>query len=141
MESGPPRPIEVVQPQCSDFVVFTDGSAPQGKADDLRSPWIGGVIFGKDVRPRQFSAPVTEVMMQRWVVRKHQIVMVELFAVVVALRTFAPLVQGKFVLLLIDSEAVLGALVKGYSAREDICELVGVFWDLALELRVSLFPG
>ena len=47
--------------------------------------------------------------------------------------------MGKFVLLLIDSEAVLGALVKGYSAREDICELVGVFWDLALELRVSIF--
>ena len=48
------------------------------------------MIFGRDDRSQYFSAPLAEVMMQRLVVRKHQIVTFELFAVVVALRTFAP---------------------------------------------------
>jgi hypothetical protein len=34
---------------------------------------------------------------------------------------------------------VEGALVKGYSSRSDICELVGVFWDLVLELQSLVY--
>ena len=33
----------------------------------------------------------------------------------------------------------LGALVKGYSAKEDMCELVGIFWDLAAEFDTLVF--
>ena len=29
--------------------------------------------------------------------------------------------------------------MKGYSAKEDLCELVGVFWKLALDLQVNLY--
>ena len=29
--------------------------------------------------------------------------------------------------------------MKGYSAREDVCELVGVFWKIALDLKVKLY--
>ena len=29
--------------------------------------------------------------------------------------------------------------MKGYSAREDLCELVSVFWNIALELKVQLY--
>ena len=39
----------------------------------------------------------------------------------------------KLVLLFIDSEPVEAALIKGYSAysaKEDVCELVGIFWEL-----------
>ena len=39
----------------------------------------------------------------------------------------------------IDSEPVQGALAKGYPSREDLCELVGIFWNLALELRINLY--
>ena len=39
---------------------------------------------------------------------------------------------------LIDSEAVEGALIKGYSGAEDVCELVGLFWDLAAALKCSI---
>ena len=42
-------------------------------------------------------------------------------------------------LLFVDSEPVQGALVKGYSSKEDLCELVGVFWSLALEIQVNLY--
>ena len=41
-------------------------------------------------------------------------------------------------LLLIDSEVALAKLVRGNSAREYIGELVGVFWDLALEFRAPV---
>ena len=39
----------------------------------------------------------------------------------------------------LDSEAVEGALIKGYSGTEDVCELVGLFWDLAAKLRCLIY--
>ena len=30
-------------------------------------------------------------------------------------------------------------MIKTSSARKDVCELVGVFWDLALDLRVQVY--
>ena len=64
--------------------------------------------------------------------------MVELFTTVVALETLEVDLKGSY-LLFVDSESVQGglvkgALVKGYSAREDMCELVSVFWRCALPL-------
>ncbi len=53
--------------------------------------------------------------------------------------TFKDLLRGSWSLLFVDSEPVQGAPVKGYSSREDMCELVGIFWQLALELRVNLY--
>ena len=65
--------------------------------------------------------------------------MVELFATIVALETFKQDLDGSSSLLFVDSESVQGALVKGYSAREDMCELVSLFWRAALGLRVNLY--
>ena len=31
------------------------------------------------------------------------------------------------------------SLIKGYSSRSDMCELITLFWDLALKLRVRVF--
>ena len=42
---------------------------------------------------------------------------------------------------MVDSEPVQGALVKGHSSREDLCELVSVFWKLALGVKVNLYIG
>jgi hypothetical protein len=55
------------------------------------------------------------------------------------METFRDYIKDKSVILLVDAEAVEGALVKGYSALEDICELIGKFWDLALELNCSVY--
>ena len=65
--------------------------------------------------------------------------MVELVGAVIAMETFREYLRGKSVILLVDAEAVEGALVKGYSARTDVCELIGKFWDLALELDCSIY--
>ena len=40
---------------------------------------------------------------------------------------------------MIDSESALGGLVKGYSAKEDLCRLVGIFWDLGLKLDSMIY--
>ena len=42
-------------------------------------------------------------------------------------------------MLFVDSEPVEGALIKGYSARWDLCELCGVFWLRAQELDALIY--
>ena len=139
IKEGPPRPIEFAKPRTPDFVIFTDGSFPDGSKGSPAVPWIGGVLFQKGAQPLQFGAAVEFSLIEKWIPRKSQIAMVELFATVVALRTFSERIAGSWSLLLVDSEPVQGALVKGYSAREDLCELVSVFWNIALELKVQLY--
>eukprot|EP00435_Cladocopium_sp_Y103_P024835 s708_g6.t1 len=78
-------------------------------------------------------------LIKKWLPRKSQIAMVELFATVVALKTFEAQLSNSWSLLLVDSEPVRGAVVKGYSAREDVCELVGVFWKIAFDLNINLY--
>ena len=138
IEDGPPRKIETAERRKSDFVIFTDGSYPDQKSS-LTEPWIGGVLFRKGRRPVQFGCSVSQDLIDKWLPRKSQIAMVEMFATVVALATFAPWIKDSWSLLFVDSEPVQGALVKGYSAKEDLCELVGVFWRLALEIQVNLY--
>ena len=70
---------------------------------------------------------------------KNQIIPIELLAPVRALRTFRDRLNGADVIILIDSEVVEAALVKGYSSKEDVCSLISIFWDLALELSARIF--
>ena len=136
---GPPRKIELIGPRLPDVVVFTDGSYPDQSGKWPDHPWIGGVLFKRGCRPLQFGARVPLDLIQKWLPRKSQIAMVEMFAVVVALETFKEQLRGAWSLLFVDSEPVLGALVKGYSAREDMCELTGFFWKQALNLMCYLY--
>ena len=96
-------------------------------------------MFTREDSPKQFSSDVPKLIVQRWFPRKTQICMIELLAAVVAVQTFREEIRGKLVLLFIDSEPVEAALIKGYSAKEDVCELVGLFWELVLELRCSVY--
>ena len=82
---------------------------------------------------------ISEELMKKWIPRSTQIAMVEMIATVVALETFAHLIQGKKVIFLVDSESVLGALVKGYSSREDLCGLTEIFWFQVSDLEVLMY--
>jgi hypothetical protein len=62
-----------------------------------------------------------------------------LFAPVLALELMGEKLRGKKVLLFVDSEPVEGALVKGYSALEDMSELTRVFWEQAAKLEVLIY--
>ena len=94
IKEGPPRPIEFAKPRTPDFVIFTDGSFPDGSKGSPTLPWIGGVLFQKGAQPLQFGAAVEFSLIEKWIPRKSQIAMVELFATVVALRTFSERLAG-----------------------------------------------
>jgi len=89
--------------------------------------------------PVQFSEVVPKSVSETWLTRKTQIVPIEMLAPILALETFASRLINTDLIILIDSEAVEGALIKGYSSREDISSLVSVFWDLALKLGCRVF--
>ena len=137
---GPPRSIDMSFSRPADVVIFTDGFTPDPRKPSPLPDRIGAVMFDRRLRkPVQFTAVVPGEIKSNWISRTTQIMPIEMLAPIVALETFKDRVTGADVILLIDSEAVEGALVKGYSSREDLCLLVSVFWDLALKYRVRIF--
>eukprot|EP00435_Cladocopium_sp_Y103_P019288 s2614_g4.t1 len=138
--AGPPRPIDLVSSKPSDVVIFTDGFTPDPRSNERLPDRVGAVIFDRRRRtPCQFTAVIPESVKRRWLVRSTQIVPVEMLAAVLALETFSDQIEGTDLILLIDSEAVEGALIKGYSSREDLCEIISLFWNLAFQLKVRVF--
>ena len=124
----------------ADAVIFTDGRFPDGSEGSPLKPWIGGVFFKIGCQPLQFGCEVPQSLIDHWLPRKSQIAMVEMFATLVALETFREQISDSSPLLFVDSESVQGALVKGYSAREDLCELVGSFLEIKLlTWKVNLY--
>ena len=140
VNEGPPRPISSVGPKKADVVIFTDGFTPDPRSSDVSPDRVGGVLFDRRILcPRQFTAVVPQKVKDEWLPRRTQIVPVEMIATVLALKTFEDRVKGADVLLLVDSESVEGALIKGYSSREDLCLLISLFWELAFELKANIF--
>ena len=45
----------------------------------------------------------------------------------------------KKVIGMVDSESSLGALIKGYSSKADITELVSLIWEIASDNSIMLF--
>ena len=140
IRAGPPRPIEMKKIKKPDVVIFTDGFTPDPRDDDPRPDRVGAVLFDRRWEaPLQFSEVIPKEMQKNCAPRKTQIVPVEMIAPILALHTFRERLFGTDLILLIDSEAVESALVKGYSSKSDLCTLVSVFWNLIFELRVRVF--
>eukprot|EP00434_Breviolum_minutum_P034149 symbB.v1.2.030215.t1/scaffold3380.1/size79486/1 len=140
ISEGPPRPIELMHQKISDAVIFTDGFTPDPRSKEKSPSMVGAVLFDRRMSsPLQLSEVVPRSMEERWLPRKTQVVPVEMLAPILALQTFYDRLRGADIILLIDSEAVEAALIKGYSSKEDLCSLVSVFWDLVFELRARVF--
>ena len=45
----------------------------------------------------------------------------------------------KGVILFVDSEPVQAALIKGYSGKDDLRSLVGLFWELCAEAPIAMY--
>ena len=86
-----------------------------------------------------FSLEVPDYVMKDWIPSSTQIMMIEMLAPVVAIYSFQNFLKERLVLLFVDSEAVEGALVKGYSSKEDLSWLTAVFWEQALRLKASFY--
>ena len=140
IQFGPPREISLRAEKASDVVIFTDGFTPDQRKDEAGPDRIGAVMFDRRaVAPKQISEVIPAAVSDKWLRRKTQIVPIEMIAPILAIETCRDHLRNKDVLLLIDSEAVEAALVKGYSSKEDLCELVEIFWELALEYRINFF--
>jgi hypothetical protein len=140
LHEGRPRSLDLVADQTADVVIFTDGYFPDWRKGDVAPGRVGGVIFSRRwTRPAHYTYEVPEALMAKWLPRKNQIVMIELLGVVMAFEFWHELVRNSSVLLFVDSEPVQGALVKGYSHFEDMCELTGVFWALVDELNALVY--
>ena len=140
VSEGPPRPIEMKADKTADVVIFTDGFTPDPRSNEVLPDRIGAVMFDRRLAcPRQFTAVVENAVKKKWLQRKTQIVPVEMVAPIVAVQTFNVRLRNCDLILLIDSEAVEGSLIKGYSSREDLCSLVSVFWDLIFQFQIRVF--
>ena len=140
VSEGPPRPIELSHSKFSDVVIFTDGFSPDPRSTEILPDRIGAVMIDRRMsEPLQFTAIVPAKVKKQWIDRKTQIVPVEMLGPIIAISTFADRLFGCDVLLFVDSEAVEAALVKGYSRKSDLCDLIKVFWDLVFKLRIRVF--
>jgi len=133
LDRGMPRPIIPRLPRAADAVWFTDGQSEPGT-----QPRIGGVLFAQwRETPVYFSCEVPNDILQKWLPRKTQIMLVELLAAVVLQYHFKEELYGKRVLGMIDSECALDALIKGLSKFDDVIELLRIFWKTSLQKRKS----
>ena len=140
VREGPPRPIELSLSKLSDVVVFTDGFSPDPRDVEKKPDRIGAVMVDRRLAcPVQFTAVVPQKVKAQWLDRKTQIVPVEMLGPIIAFSTFDDRLVGCDVLLFVDSEAVEAALVKGYSSKCDLCDLIKIFWDLVFRLRMRVF--
>ena len=110
-----------------------------GKESRGRRRWAVLFAAGGTTQPLYLSEQLEKRTVDTWLTRQNHISMVELFAPVLALHAMEESVSGKKLLLFVDSEAVEGALVKGYSSREDLSELVGKFWEQAARLDCLVY--
>jgi len=114
----------------ADAFFFTDGYSPDPRKQEKGPPRIGGVYFARwRERPVSFSVEVTPSVISRWFPRLNQINQIEMLAVAVLFEHFGAELAGKRVIGCVDSNSGLGAIVKGYSNREDISDLCTEVWS------------
>ena len=123
---GRPRAILSGNSETSDAFFFTDASSGEGeriRGDSKVSgkSMIGGVLFcWWRVAPVYISLEIHKKMIAKWLPRKSQINQLEMLACIALVNEFKHELANKRVIGLIDSEASLAGLVKGYSQKEDI---------------------
>ena len=108
-EAGTRNFLDASEAVPSDVVLFTDGPFPDAHRGEK---W-------EDLPPR---------------IGLHQdsntdvgVCLVELFGAVTAIDYLAPLFPRQRFLLLFASETVEASVIKGYGAKEDMCDLIAVF--------------
>ena len=136
---GVPRQIREERTNFTDIVAFTDGWWPE-VANSKELPQTGFVVYDKSyTKPIYAMAKISQKEMDRWLPRKTQIVLVEMFAAVQLVASCGDKMRRKKVLLFVDSEAAQGALIKGGSSKADISELGLIFWRLVQEYEILIY--
>lgn len=140
LRNGRPRPIPARVGGPADAILSTDGFYPDERRGETGQPRIGGVLCARwRKKISSFTKAVPEEVTQRWWPRKTQIVQVELLAIVAACQAYGPELEGKRVIVLVDSESVLGAAIKGYSSKEDISDAVTELWTTISKYGIVVY--
>ena len=147
LTGGKPRTIHAAW-QEKPMIVFTDGALEENSS--LGAPaTVGGVLFDpkKPGRASAFGSMVPSELLQHWRSdgKTHVIGLVELYASVLALRYWRKRLEGRRIILFVDSWPVLDALVKGDSSvrlwRELLLVLENPEERLPLFLWVARVPS
>ena len=138
---GKPRSLSCTEGQLADVVAFTDGYFPDPREPgEDPQPRVGWVVFERETGASFCGSwDIPEELVAKWLPRKTQIVFVELFAAVLVVDGFYKLLQNQKMLLFVDAEPVEAALVKGYSGKDDMCYLVGLFWQTCARASVAVY--
>ena len=100
------------------FLMFTDGALEEGQAKlGLPPATIGGLLLwpGRSQRAEYFGCAVPETVLEMWRAdgKSHVIGLVELYAVVVGIRTWKSYFEGRRLLTFVDNYAALDVAIKG----------------------------
>ena len=122
--SGKPRTIHAAW-QEKPMIVFTDGALEEDST--LASPaTVGGVMFDPKTPGCASGSIVPEDLLGRWRSdgKTHVICLVELYSAILALRFWRGRLEGRRVILFIESWPTLDSMVKGDSSVRLWRELV-----------------
>ncbi len=109
-------------------ILFTDGAY---HTHDAAIATVGAYLCGRDIRPRAGGAIVPDELRLRWSGGSDSQVVgqAEILPVLVAMRLWGDLLDGRKLICFIDNESAKGALVRGYSpvkASADLIQLIGL---------------
>ena len=145
----PPRTVPLGVSAHPPVLIYTDGAARMGDMwlspgavsdEDLSSLGVGAVMWDPLGRSLEFCrSAIPRAEVSRWLPRKQPIMLVELFAAPMALETWAETVRGRNVLLYVDNNSALSALVKGYTPKVDSAKIVSQFWLTAARVRCGIW--
>ena len=116
----------MVQPDSRPTLLLTDGACELLVNGKLVAT-VGAVIFHPHEKlPRAFGRMVGHDVVSRWqdVDKQHPVSLTELYAVCVARRLWRNLLDGTRAIIFIDNQGVLDACIKGWSAENQMKQLL-----------------
>jgi len=141
LRGGRPRSRMNNDGQLADVIAFADGYVPdpRRKGEDPQ-PRVGWLVLERSTGWAFCGIwDVLQSLIDKWLPRKTQIVLVEAFAAVLVVEGFREMLRDRKLLLFIDSDPVHAALVKGYSSKEGLFSLVGFFWFICADASIAAY--
>ena len=125
LKSGKPRAIHIT-PRSKPFLLSTDG-ALEYESSGKPTAGIGAALLCPDGRQLISGTKVEDEILKQWQVDEkfHVVGLVELYAVIVASKTWANIMVDQRAICFIDSWPVLDAVVKGNFPVDEWRNLLG----------------
>ena len=117
----PGREVHLLPAVSQPLVLYSDAS---WEPREMNFPGLGGVLCGQGPHVRGMAATVPTLVTQDLEERATQIAPLEALAVLQATLCFAQQLHQRDVLLFVDNQAIVAALVRGTSPSPDIARIV-----------------